>query len=65
LAGVISFVASTNGNANSTYDNISGFDSISAAMPWIIATVPEPSTLTMLAAFGLALFWAQKCRGGG
>ena len=62
LAGVISFVASTNGNANSSYGNISGFDSISTAMPWIIATVPEPSTLTMAAAFGLALFWAQKCR---
>jgi hypothetical protein len=62
LAGVISFVASTNGNANSAYGNISGFDSVSAAMPWIIATVPEPSTLTMAAAFGLALFWAQKCR---
>ena len=62
LAGVISFVASTNGNANSTYGNISGFDSISAAMPWIIATVPEPSTFAMVAAFGLALFWALKCR---
>lgn len=62
LAGVISFVASTNGNANSTYGNISGFDSISAAMPWIIATVPEPSTFTMVAASGLALLWAQKCR---
>ncbi len=62
LAGVISFVASTNGNANSAYGNISGFDSISTAMPWIIATVPEPSTLTMAAAFGLALFWAQKRR---
>jgi hypothetical protein len=62
LAGVISFVASTNGNANSAYGNISGFDSVSPAMPWIIATVPEPSTLTMAAAFGLALFWAQKRR---
>jgi hypothetical protein len=62
LAGVISFVASTNGNPNSAYGNISGFDSISTAMPWIIATVPEPSTFTMAAAFGLALFWAQKRR---
>jgi hypothetical protein len=62
LAGVISFVASTNGNANSTYGNISGFDSVSTAMPWIIATVPEPSAFTLVAAFGLALFWALKCR---
>jgi len=62
LAGVISFVASTNGNANSTYGNFSGFDSVSAATPWIIATIPEPSTLTMAAALGLALFWAEKCR---
>jgi hypothetical protein len=62
LAGVNSFVASTNGNANSSYGNISGFDLVSTAMPWITETIPEPSTFTLVAAFGLALLWAQKCR---
>jgi hypothetical protein len=52
LAGVTSFVASTNGNANSSYGNVSGFDPISAAMPWINATVPEPSIFALIATSG-------------
>jgi len=62
LAGVISFVASTNGNANSSYGNISGFDPLSAAMPWITNTVPEPSTSMLVAGAGLILFWGRRFR---
>ncbi len=54
LAGVISFVASTNGSANSSYGNISGFDSLSAALPWITRTVPEPSVSLLALGGGLA-----------
>jgi hypothetical protein len=59
LAGVISFVASTNGAAKSYYSNISGFDSISSALPWITSTVPEPSA-TGLLVVSLTLFFAGK-----
>lgn len=62
LAGVISFVASTNGNANSTYNNISGFDPISAAMPWIISTVPEPSAVALIGTCTITLFLRRKRR---
>jgi Trypsin len=62
LAGVSSFVAATDGNANSSYGDISGFDTVSSAMPWIIATIPEPSTFALAAAFGLAIFLARKYR---
>lgn len=60
LAGVISFVAATDGNANSSYSDISGFDSISAAMPWIASVVPEPSTFLLIAASGFGLLLKQK-----
>lgn len=43
LAGVISFVAATNGSANSVYGNLSGFGRISAGLPWIDTLVPEIS----------------------
>ena len=62
LAGVISFVASTSGNANSTYGNISGFDSILPAMPWITSIVPEPSTSLLLAGAGLAMLFGRQWR---
>jgi hypothetical protein len=55
LAGVISFVASTNGNPNSSYGNISGFDPIAPALPWIDSVVPEPSTFALLATPAVAL----------
>jgi hypothetical protein len=62
LAGVISFVASTSGNANSSYGNISGFDSISPALPWITSVVPEPSTFALLAMPAVALVFKRICR---
>jgi hypothetical protein len=60
LAGVISFVASTNGAAKSYYSNISGFDSISPALPWITSTVPEPSTIALLETSALALICGKN-----
>jgi len=62
LAGVISYVASTNGNANSSYGNISGFDPLSAAMPWITNTVPEPPTSMLVAGAGLIMFLGRLFR---
>jgi len=64
LAGVISFVASTNGSANSSYGNISGFDSLSAAMPWIDIMVPEPSVSTLALGGGLAALCFQRWKKG-
>lgn len=62
LAGVISFVAATDGNPNSSYSDISGFDSIAPAMPWIASIVPEPPTLLLFVASGLGLLLKQKFR---
>jgi hypothetical protein len=61
LAGVISFVAATDGNSNSNYGDLSGFGPISVAMPWILSTAPEPSMNLLLAGTGLALF-LMRCR---
>lgn len=56
LAGVISFVANADGSANSDYGDASGFGRVSTFLPWIISTVPEPSTSALLVSFGLAMF---------
>jgi len=57
LTGVISFVAATNGAANSYYGNYSGFSRMSAGLPWIQSInptlVPEPS-VSALAVGGIA-----------
>jgi hypothetical protein len=55
LAGVISFVAATDGSANADYGDVTGFGSIPGLYPWIAMTVPEPSTVTLIAVAGLAL----------
>lgn len=60
LAGVTSFVAATDGNANSSYGDISGFDSILPALPWITSVVPEPSTIALLGVSTITLIWRQK-----
>jgi hypothetical protein len=60
LAGVISFVASTGGNNNSVYGDLSGAGRVSAALPWITSIVPEPSTSALLAGAGLAMFVARR-----
>lgn len=65
LAGVISFIAATDGSANSDYGDLSGFGRISAVAPWIVNTVPEPSISTLLFV-GLGLFgWRQSRRAQG
>jgi Trypsin len=62
LAGVISFVDSTNGAPRSTYGNISGFSAISSAIPWITSTVPEPSAIAIFAISAAAIIWKQARR---
>jgi hypothetical protein len=61
LAGVISFVAKTgSGTANGVYGNLSGAGRVSTALPWITSVVPEPSTYSLLAGAGLAMFFARR-----
>ncbi len=62
LAGVISFVASTGGSQNSVYGNLSGAGRVSAALPWITSTIPEPSTSWLLAGMGMAMLWERRNR---
>ncbi len=64
LSGVISFVAATNGSANSTYGNYSGFGRISAALPWIDTVVPEPAIPALVFSGGLMTlaFWRRGKR---
>lgn len=62
LAGVISFVATTSGNANSIYDNLSGAGRVSAFVPWIMSIIPEPPTFSLLAGISLVMIFMQRCR---
>jgi Trypsin/PEP-CTERM motif len=62
LAGVISFVAATDGNANSDYGDVNGFGRVSALHPWIMSTIPEPSTYVLLTGFGLLLLAARRSK---
>jgi hypothetical protein len=63
LAGVISFVASIDGNSNSDYGDASGFGRVSAFMPWITSTIPEPSASTLLVAgAGLGMLLGRRRR---
>lgn len=62
LAGVISFVAATDGSANADYGDVSGFGRISPFVPWITSTVPEPSAAMLLAAAGLGVLLRQPFR---
>lgn len=60
LAGVISFVAATDGNANGDYGDLSGFGRVSAFNSWILSTIPEPSSLTLTAVTGLTLIFTRR-----
>jgi hypothetical protein len=62
LAGVTSFVASTTGNANSSYGNISGFDPLSPALPWIASVVPEPPVSALAGGGFLAVLCLHRWR---
>ncbi len=60
LAGVISFVANLDASANADYGDASGFGRVSAFMPWIVSTIPEPSTFALLTSSGLAMFFWRR-----
>jgi hypothetical protein len=67
LAGVISFVAvKGGGNANSSYGDLSGAGSLSAALPWMAGIVPEPvpepPTFLLLDLAVPAMFWGRQWR---
>jgi hypothetical protein len=62
LAGVISFVGSTDGKNNADYGDVSGFGRVSTFVPWIISTIPEPSEAALLAAGGAAMFLGRRLR---
>jgi hypothetical protein len=62
LAGVISFVAATDGSGNSDYGDVNGFGRVSAFTPWIFSTIPEPSVSTLLAGAGLGMFFWRRFR---
>lgn len=59
LAGVISFIAATDGSANADYGDVSGFGSVPGLYPWISMTVPEPSTITLIAVGAITLLGAK------
>ncbi len=63
LEGVISFVASMDGNNNSDYGDASGFGRVSAFIPWITSTIPEPSvSMLLVAGAGLSLLLGRRRR---
>ena len=63
LEGVISLVASIDGNSNSDYGDASGFGRVSAFIPWITSTIPEPSASTLLVAgAGLGMLFGRRRR---
>jgi hypothetical protein len=55
LAGVISFVAARDGNANADYGDVSGFGRVSAFVPWIYSVVPEPTSTSLVLLGSLVL----------
>jgi hypothetical protein len=60
LAGVISFVAARDGNANADYGDVSGFGRVSAFVPWIASIVPEPSASLLLITACVSLVWKWR-----
>jgi hypothetical protein len=50
LAGVISFVAARDGRANADYGDVAGFGRVSAVLPWINLSIPEPTTGALVSA---------------
>lgn len=63
LAGVISFVAGTDGSGNSDYGDVNGFGRVSAFTPWILGTIPEPSASAMFVLAGVGLLLARRSAG--
>jgi secreted trypsin-like serine protease len=61
LAGVISFVAATDGSANADYGDVCGFGRVSAFNSWINGLTPEPSAGSLLG-LGAACWWLFRRR---
>lgn len=62
LAGVISFVAARDGNANGDYGDVSGFGRVSAFAPWIATVIPEPASWTLLVEAGVVFLLRRRFR---
>lgn len=62
LAGVISFVAGRDGNANGDYGDVTAFGRVAAFNPWIMSTIPEPAVTVLLAGAGLAVLIGRRFR---
>lgn len=62
LAGITAFVAATDGNANADYGDLSGAGRVSAFVPWITSTIPEPPAAALLAGAGLILVLVRRGR---
>src|SRR5439155_4779836 len=58
----ISFVAATDGSPNADYGDVNGFGRVSAFDSWIISTIPDPSTCTLLAGAGLVMLFVGRFR---
>ena len=61
IAGISSFVNSTDGNPDGDYGDSNGFTRVSDYAGWINSIVPAPSTLPLMA--GGLLFGARRRRG--
>ena len=62
LAGVVSFLAASDGRNNADYGDVSGFGRVSAFTPWISGIVPEPAPSAVLVT-GLGLLTGWRCLG--
>jgi hypothetical protein len=60
LAGMISFVAATDGSANGDYGDVNGFGRVAAFEPWIRGNIPEPSTTSLIVVTSFFLLCIRK-----
>jgi hypothetical protein len=60
LAGIISFVYGRDGSHNADYGDASGFGQVSAFNNWILSTIPEPSSMSLLVLAASAFFRKRR-----